>query len=170
MRHWSWLLAGLLALSGSGCAGYKLGPVNGLAAREKSVQVNPFENKTLQPRLTDEVTQQLRKQLQRDGTYQIASHNDGDILVGGTVIRYERQMVSFTSSDVLTVQDYRLELRAQVTARDRSTGKVLLDQVVTGTTVIRVTNDLTSAERQAMPLLAADFAKNVTTLLAEGAW
>jgi hypothetical protein len=42
--------------------------------------------------------------------------------------------------------------------------------VVTGTTLIRVTTDLTSTERQALPLLAADLAKNVTALLAEGAW
>jgi hypothetical protein len=159
-----------VALGGSGCAGYKLGPVNGLAAREKSVQVNPFDNQTLEPRLTDAVTSQLRKQLQLDGTYQLASHNDGDIVVSGSVTRYVRQEVSFSSSDILTVRDYRLELSAQVTARDRSTGKVILDQVVTGTTLIRVTTDLTSTERQALPLLAADLAKNVTALLAEGAW
>ena len=170
MRHWQWLLVSLVALGGSGCAGYKLGPVNGLAAREKSVQVNPFDNQTLEPRLTDAVTSQLRKQLQRDGTYQLASHNDGDIVVSGSVTRYVRQEVSFSSSDILTVRDYRLELSAQVTARDRSTGKVILDQVVTGTTLIRVTTDLTSTERQALPLLAADLAKNVTALLAEGAW
>ena len=165
-----WLLVGLVALGGSGCAGYKLGPVNGLAAREKSVQVNPFANHTLEPRLGDAVTSQLRQELQRDGTYQLASHNDGDIVVSGVVTRYYRYEVSFSSGDVLTVRDYRLELRAQVTARDRSTGKVILDQPVTGNTLIRVTNDLTSAERQAMPLLAADLAKNVTVLLTEGAW
>ena len=170
MRLCRWLLVGLVALGGSGCAGYKLGPVNGLAAREKSVQVNPFDNQTLEPRLTDAVTSQLRKQLQRDGTYQLASHNDGDIVVSGSVTRYVRQEVSFSSSDILTVRDYRLELSAQVTARERSTGKVILDQVVTGTTLIRVTTDLTSTERQALPLLAADLAKNVTALLAEGAW
>ena len=56
-----------------------------------------------------------------------------------------------------------------MTARDRSTGKVILDQPVTGFTLIRVTTDLTSTERQALPLLAADLAKNVTALLAEGA-
>ena len=39
-----WLLVGLVALGGNGCAGYKLGPVNGLAAGAKSVQVNPFTN------------------------------------------------------------------------------------------------------------------------------
>ena len=170
MRHWQWLLVSLVALGGGGCAGYKLGPVNGLTAREKSVQVNPFDNQTLEPYLTDAVTSQLRKQLQRDGTYQLASHNDGDIVVSGSVTRYMRQEVSFSSSDILTVRDYRLELSAQVTARDRSTGKVILDQVVIGTTLIRVTTDLTSTERQALPLLAADLAKNVTALLAEGAW
>ena len=165
-----WLLVGLVALGGSGCAGYKLGPVNGLAAREKSVQVNPFANHTLEPRLGDAVTSQLRQELQRDGTYQLASHNDGDIVVSGVVTRYYRYEVSFSAGDVLTVRDYRLELRAQVTARNRSTGKVILDQSVTGYTLIRVTNDLVSTERQALPLLAADLAKNVTSLLAEGPW
>ena len=170
MRFFGWLLVGWLALAGNGCAGYKLGPVNGLAAREKSVQVNPFTNKTLQPRLGDEVTRQLRKQLQQDGSYQLATHNDGNIVLGGSVTHYARQEVSLSPSDTLTVRDYRLELRAQVTAYERSTGKVILDRPVAGYTLIRVTTDLTSTERQAMPLLAGDLAKNVTALLAEGAW
>ena len=170
MRHGLWLLVGLVALGGSGCAGYRLGPVNGLAAREKSVQVNPFSSQTLEPRLSDAVTSQLRKQLQRDGTYQLATRDDGDIVVSGLVTRYDRHQVSFSSSDILTVRDYRLELEAQVTARERSTGKIILNQPVSGFTLIRVTADLTSTERQALPLLAADLAKNVTSLLAEGAW
>ena len=170
MRPRRWLLVGLVALGGSGCAGYKLGPVNGLAAREKSVQINPFANHTLEPRLGDALTTQLRKALQQDGTYQLASHNDGDIVVSGSITRYQRQEVSFSSSDILTVLDYRLELTALVTARERSTGKVILNQPVTGFTFIRVTTDLTSAERQALPLLAADLARNATALLAEGGW
>jgi len=170
MKVWRWLLVGLVVLGGSGCAGYSLGPVNGLTAHGRSIQVNPFANQTMEPRLGDAVTTQIRQELQRDGTFQLASHDDGDILLSGTINRFVRFEVSFSSSDVLTVLDYRLEIRAQVTARDRSTGKVILDQPVTGTTIIRVNNDLTSSERQAMPLLAADLAKNVTALLAEGAW
>jgi hypothetical protein len=168
LRHW--LLIGLVALGGSGCAGYKLGPVSGQTAGAKSVQINPFTNTTLEPRLGDEVTAQLRKQLQRDGTFHLASHDDGDIVVSGSVIRYYRQGISLSSSDTLTVQDYRLEVRAQVTARERSSGKLILNQPVSGFTIMRVTSDLTSDERQVMPLLAADLAKNVTTLLAEGGW
>jgi hypothetical protein len=170
MRLRYWLFAGLLAFGGNGCAGYKLGPVSGLAARAKSVQVEPFSNQTLEPRLGDAVTAQLRKELQRDGTYQLASHNDGDIVVSGSITRYHRQEVSLSSADVLTVRDYRIEMIAQVTARERSTGKVIFEQPVTGATLIRVTSDLVSTERQALPLLAADLARNVTELLAEGSW
>jgi hypothetical protein len=164
------LLVGLVALGTSGCAGYKLGPVNGQTAGAKAVQINPFTNTTLEPRLGDEVTAQLRKQLQRDATFKLASHDDGDIVISGSVNRYVRQEISLSPSDTLTVRDYRLELRAQVTAHEKGTGKVILNQLVMGYTLIRVTTDLTSTERQALPLLAADFAKNVTALLAEGGW
>ena len=154
----------------SGCAGYQLGPTNGLNPREKSVQVVPFVNRTLQPRLTDVVTSQIREELQRDGTYELASHGNPDIILSGALTRYQRQEVTFVPNDILTVQDYRVILTAQVTARERSTGKLLIDQTVNGYTLLRVGSDLPSAERQAMPLLAADLAKNITALLAEGKW
>jgi hypothetical protein len=160
----------LLAVCLSGCVGYQLGPANGLAAGEKSVQITPFANKTLEPRLTDVVTAQLRKAIQRDGTYQLVSNRDADIVVSGALTRYQRQEVTLAANDILTVRDFRVTLTAQVTARERSTGKLILDQLVTGYTLIRVGADLPSAERQAMPLLADDLARNVTALLAEGKW
>jgi hypothetical protein len=154
----------------SGCAGYRMGPVNGVAARERSVQFNPFTDRTLEPRIADWVNQEMRKQLQRDGTFQLATHNDGDIVVNGALLSYNRQEISFAASDILTVRDYRRHRIAQVTAFDRSTGKLILNQAVKGQTIIRVTSDLTSSERQAMPLLAEDLAKKVVALLAEGSW
>lgn len=164
------MLLGWVVLALGGCAGYQLGPVNGLTAGEKSVQVTPFINETLEPRLTDYVTAQVRKNLQKDGTYRLATHGDADIILTGKMIRYDRFEVTLSSTDILTVRDYRLMLTAQVSARERSTGKVLLEQAVTGTTLMRVGPDLTSAERQAMPLLAGDLARNVTALLSEGKW
>jgi hypothetical protein len=160
----------LLALTLCGCAGYRLGPVNGLAAGERSVQITPFVNRTIEPRLTDPVTSQLRKELQRDGTYKLASHGDGDIIVTGSLTRYDRLEVTLASNDILTVRDFRLRLTADVVAMERTTGKTNLHQTVTGSTLIRVGNDLTSAERQALPLLAQDLARNVTALLADGKW
>jgi hypothetical protein len=159
-------LAGCL----SGCAGYRLGPTSGVVGREKSVLVYPFANQTLQPRLTDAVTSQLRKELQRDGTYQLSSNGEADIIVNGNLTRYQRQEVTLAPTDVLRVRDYRVVLTAEVHARERNTGKVLLNQQVMGYTLIRVGADLPSAERQAMPLLADDLAKNITALLVEGKW
>jgi hypothetical protein len=154
----------------NGCAGYRLGPSNGMAAGERSVRVTPFVNSTMEPRLSDAVTQQMRKQLQREGTFRLATRDDADILLSGVLTRYERFEISFAPNDVLTGLDYRLILVAQITARERATGKTILDKEVRGRTLIRVGTDLTSAERQALPLLAEDLAKNITELLADGTW
>jgi hypothetical protein len=166
-RH---LTVAVLSIWVSGCAGYHLGPTNGMEAGEKSILVNPFVNQTLQPRLTDTVTSQMRKELQRDGTYKLSTRGDADITVAGALTSYQRIEVTFATTDILTVQDFRLSLTARVTARERATGKEILNQTVSGFTLIRVGADLPSAERQAMPLLAADLAKNITALLVEGKW
>jgi hypothetical protein len=166
--HCTLLLASLPFLFG--CAGYRLGPTNGVAAGEKSIQIMPFVNQTLEPRLTDAVTAQLRKQLQHDGTFRLATHDDGDIVVTGIITRYTRHELSFQPADTLTARDYRISLTAQVTARDRISGKVVLDQEISGFTLLRVGSDLVSSERQSLPLLAGDLAKNVTSRLADGSW
>jgi hypothetical protein len=158
-----------LALALTGCA-YHLGPTNGVVAQEKTIQVNPFANHTLEPHLTDEVTTQLRKQLQRDGTYHLATHGEADIIVSGVITNYSRQALSFQPQDTLTVQDYRVSLTAIVTARERMSGKVLLDQPVTGYTLMRVNSILPESERQSRPLLAESLAKSITALLVDGSW
>ncbi len=170
MRRTTQFGVGVLLLLLTGCAGYRLGPTNGLAAGEKSVGFAPFANQTFEPRLTDAVTSQLRKEVQRDGTFQLVTRGDPDIVVTGVLTRYVRGEITFSPVDVLTVRDYRLIVTAQVTARERASGRVLFDQPVTGYTLMRVGPDLPSAERQALPLLAQDLAKNITALLAEGKW
>ncbi len=154
----------------AGCAGYHLGPVNGAVAGGKSIEIVPFNNQTLQPRLGDAVTQALRERMQTDGTYRLATRSPGDVVVTGVITSYRRQSVSFLRSDVTTPEDYRVELTAHVTARDRASGKVLLDKNVNGYTLVQVGTDLADAERQSLPLLAEDLARNITQLLTEGSW
>jgi len=153
----------------SGCA-YRLGPSNGESAGRRSIQVNPFENKTLEPRLIDAVSFALRRQLQQDGTYTVDTKNEGDIVLSGTIVSYERRSLSLQSRDALTPRDYRLTITTQVTARDRVSGKLLLDKKLVGHSDIRIGADLASAERQALPLIAADLARNATALLVDGTW
>ena len=160
----------LVLCSFAGCAGYRLGPANGAVSGEKSIEVLPFNNQTLQPRLGDALTQALREELQTDGTYQLTARDSGDVVVTGVVTSYSRSGVSFLSSDAATPQDYRIDVTAHVTAREHATGRLLLDKDVTGQTLVPVNSDLADAERQALPLLAQDLARNITGLLTEGAW
>lgn len=153
----------------AGCAGYKLGPTNGVVAGEKKIQITPFLNHTLEPRLGDAVTTAVRQSIQRDGTYRLASHGDADIVVTGVVTKYTRHELNFEPHDVLTVQDYRVSVTAQITARDVSTGNTT-NWTSTAYTLVRVGSDLSSSERQAMPVLADELAKNVTGSLVDGSW
>ncbi len=170
MRRLRPLWAGFLVVALAGCAGYRVGPTNGLDADEKTIQIIPFTNQTMEPRLSDAVTAALRKEFQRDSTYRLATSEAGDFVVTGVITQYHRREVSLQPNDVLTGRDYQVSMTAHVTARERGTGKVLLDRPVTGYTLIRVGSDLTSAERQALPLLADDLAKQVTALVADGSW
>jgi hypothetical protein len=63
-----------------------------------------------------------------------------------------------------------LQLIVKISARERATGKVLVDREVMGTTSIRVGADLASAERQAIPMLADDLARRATSLIVDGTW
>jgi hypothetical protein len=170
MRLREFFLVGVTAALLAGCSSYHLGPVNGTVAREKSIEVLPFNNQTLQPRLGDAVTQALRERLQVDVTYRLATSGPGDIIVTGVITRYHRHGLSFLKNDATTTEDYRVDVITHVTARERATGKLLLDKNVTAYTLVNVGNDLASSERQATPLLAEDLARNIAELLTDGAW
>lgn len=161
---------GALALLLAGCASYHLGPVNGAVAGEQSVEILPFNNQTLQPRLGDAVTQALRERFLVDGTYRLATHHDGDIVVTGVITQYRQQGLSYLAQDAATTENYRVDITAHVVARERDSGKVLLEKNVSGYTLVHVGLTLADAERQAAPLLAEDLARNITGLITEGAW
>ena len=170
MRLQSLLFVMALALGAGGCAGYRLGPTNRELTGGKTIQVNFFENRTREPRLVEAVNHALRKRLQQDGTYKLNTRGDGDVVVNGAILKYERQGVSFQPTDILTARDYQVRLIVKVTATERVSGRVVLEREVTGRTMVRIGADLASAERQALPLVTDDLARNATTWLVDGAW
>ena len=170
MRVPNFFLLALLAVLLTGCAGYHLGPVNGAVAGEKAVEIQPFNNQKLQPRLGDAVTQALRERVQADATYRLATRDSGDIVVSGVIKRYDRAGLGYLNSDFTTPQNFRIEMTAHVVIRERASGKLLLDRDVKAHTLVNVGLDFASSERQAAPLLAADLAQNIVALLTEGAW
>jgi hypothetical protein len=169
MRRSVLFLLPLLAFLSGGCA-YRLGTTNGERAGARSVEIAPLENKTVVPRLTEAVTHALRTEMMRDGTYKVDTSGDGDILVTGVIVDYDRKTTALQPRDSLSPRNYSLIITAHITARERIGGKVLLDRKVKGHSDIRIGADLASAEREALPLVAADLARNATALLVDGSW
>jgi hypothetical protein len=170
MRALKIFLPGLVAVMLAGCASYHLGSVNGDVAGDKTVEVLPFNNQTLQPRLGDTVTQALRERLQVDGTYRLTTSEPGDLVISGVIRGYDREGLGYLNRDSSTMQNYRVTVTAHVVIRDRASGKLRLDRDVKGHTLVNVGPDFASSERQAAPLLAADLAQNITEALTEGTW
>lgn len=166
------LALGLAAavVSLTGCAGYKVGTTAAFPAGQHSIQIGLIQNKTMEPRLIEAVNNALRKRFQQDGTYQLDTRGESDVVLTGVITRFDRSVVSFQPADILTVRDYALSLTAKLTVKERGTGKVLFEREVAGRTTIRAGTDLASAERQAVPLLAEDLARNATSLIVDGAW
>jgi hypothetical protein len=158
-----------VALS-AGCAGYKLGPTNGITAGSRSVAVRPFINHSYDPRVTEYLAISFRKQFIQDGTYRLETGDGGDIIVRGEIMRLDRTPLAYQTNDVLTPQQYTLILSARVIAIEATTGKTNLNQIVQGRTYIPVGNDEFSSERQAIPLLTDDLARRAVGLLVDGTW
>ncbi len=166
----NWAVFGLV-LALAGCAGYRLGPTNGTQSGARSVEVRPFANRTYEPRLTEAVTQQLRNQLQQDGTYRLVTGGGGgEVVVTGEITRFEREPLSFQPRDVIATRDYAIHVRAHVRAVETASGQVLFDRDIQGRTTVRNVPDLGSAERQAAPLAAENLAQNIRSLLVDGTW
>jgi len=153
-----------------GCASYKLGPTGDIKAGERSIQIMPFQNQTMEPRLTDYITMALRNRFQQDGTYRLATQNDGDYLLSGKIIDLTRSGISYNPNDLVTMRDYRLRVTVQISLIDRSTGKTISQKNISAHTVVLAGSDMASAERQALPVLSDELARNVVTAITEGGW
>jgi hypothetical protein len=160
----------LLLVSLAGCAGYRLGPTNGTESGTRSVQVLPFVNESAEPGLADEVTTAVRKSVQRDGTFKLASRSEADLIVSGVLSDFRRRELSLSRNDLRTVSDYQVAVTAKVTIRERATGKVVSERTITGGALLRVGDDLVSSERQALPQIARDLARQITGQLVDGSW
>jgi hypothetical protein len=165
------ILTGFTALLLWGCAGYRVGPVGEQVAGARGISVPMARNTTLEPRLVEPVTSALRRHIQQDGTFRLETGGAGaDLVLELTLVGYERLPMAFRRQDVITVQEYELQLTARMVLRERGVEQPILDRNVSGRAAILVGPDQTSAERQAAPLLADDLARRAVILVSEGSW
>jgi ABC-type uncharacterized transport system auxiliary subunit len=162
--------AALVLFSLGGCLGYHIGPVQPYYLRSvHTIAIPTFENKTLIPRISELVTDSVIKQFQQDGTYRITNEDQADAILKGEIRRITRAPARSVRGNVLATAEFNLTMRVRCFLIDRVSGKVLASPPeVNGTTSFFVGPDITSDERQALPLAAEELATRLVSQLSEG--
>ncbi len=154
------LLAGLAATGA--CAHYRLGT----SARPgfASLYVAPVDSRVLLPQARAVVAAAVRDALLQDGRVTLAaSPETAEATLRITLIGYDRGVMASNSADTGLAREFALNLRAACTLTDNRTGRPLFTgRELTAHRNAYVDSGLLQAEYQALPLLAAALADQVT--------
>jgi hypothetical protein len=161
-------LATVFCLALGGCLGYHVGPVKPYYLRDiHTIAVPTFKNRTLVPRIEVLVTNTVIKQLQQDGTFQIVSGDKADATLGGEIFSIVRTPARSVTGNVLATTEFNLALTVKYSLTGRYGEQLATSQAV-GTTSFFVGSDVTTDERQALPLATEDLATRLVSQISEG--
>ena len=162
-------LATVFCLALSGCLGYHVGPVKPYYLRDvHSLAVPTFKNRTLVPRIEVLVTDTVIKQLQQDGTFQIESGDKADATLNGEVYRIARTPARSVRGNVLATTEFALTLSVKYSLTGKNGEQLAAASDAIGTTTFFVSSDVTTDERQALPLATEDLATRLVSQISEG--
>jgi hypothetical protein len=161
--------AALACLGLSGCLGYHVGPAKPYYLRDiQTIAIPTFTNKTLIPRVEVLVTDTVIKQFQQDGTFKIGNGDSADATLKGEIIRISRSPARSVRGNVLATSEFNLAMRLKYRLVGPD-GKALGPSgEVVGTTCFFVGTDVTTDERQALPLATEELATRLVAQLSEG--
>ncbi len=123
----SLLPACALALSLLPGCGYHLGGLRCNALKDMDTFcVNMFANHTTQPNVAMQMTTALADNLQRDGSFRMASPSDCDFKIDGTVTRIVRDSLRTDSQDSYISSEIGLVVHVSYVVTDCRDGKELM--------------------------------------------
>ncbi len=164
--------SGAIIISGlclTGCLGYHIGPAKPYYLREiHSIAVPTFKNSTLIPRIEVLLTSTVIKQFQQDGTFRIASDENADATLKGDIIHIGRSPARSVRGNVLATTEFNLNMRVRYTLVGRDGKPLAPPAEAVGTTSFFVGTDVTTDERQALPLATEELATRLVSQLSEG--
>lgn len=163
------IAATLACLSLTGCLGYHIGPAKPYYLRDvHTIAIPTFANKTLIPRVEVLVTGTVIKQFQQDGTFKIGNSENADATLKAEIIRISRSPARSVRGNVLATSEFNLAMRVKYRLIGPDGKPLGPSGEVVGTTSFFVGTDVTTDERQALPLATEELANRLVTQLSEG--
>jgi len=163
------LAAAIACFALNGCLGYHIGPAKPNYLRDvRAIAIPTFENKTLLPRIEVLVTDTVIKQFQQDGTYRIVSGEKADATLKAEISRVSRSPARSVVGNVLATSEFNLSMHVKWRLVGPDGKNLGPPGEVVGTTSFFVGSDVTTDERQALPLATEELANRLVTQLSEG--
>jgi hypothetical protein len=162
-------IAALTLVCLSGCATYKLGPckpkfMDGV----HTIAVPNFHNHTLEPHIETLVTTTIIKQIQQDGTLQVAREADADVTLKGRIDEVRRHARRSVRGNVRATREFELQLVLEYELIRNSTGELLNHGRIIGSSNFFVSNDVQTEETVAIPTAVEEAAVDLVSSLTEG--
>jgi Lipopolysaccharide-assembly len=152
-----------------GCAGYTLGPTPPTYMKGvQKIAVPILKNATIAPDIEALATTTVIRQIQQDGTYQVTGASQADAIVVGTITSVDRSKARSLVGNVLASAEFNLRITIDFRIERPDTQQLLGRRIVEGDTSFFVGNDVSSQERQAVPLAVQDAAVQFVSYLTEG--
>jgi outer membrane lipopolysaccharide assembly protein LptE/RlpB len=151
------LMGGSLLLSG--CGTYHV--TSAVPTELRTISVPIFENKTGFPEFGVIATQYTLREIQREGSLKIAPLDSASLKLLCSVSN-ERHAISFNRAYGSRASEYRYTLVAHVTLVERSTGKLLLDDVpISASTTFLTHDDLLTGMQNSAPRVSKELSRNI---------
>ena len=153
----------------NGCLGYHIGEVKPFYLKDvKTIAIPTFKNETLIPHIDSLVTDTVIKHFQQDGTYRIVNESAADAVLKAEITRITRSPARSLVGNVLATTEFNLSMHVRYRLVTR-TGEMLTSSAeAVGTTSFFVGTDVTTDERQALPLATEELAVHLVRQLSEG--
>ncbi len=157
---------------------YQLGEIRPTAMRAvHALAIPSFRNSTLLPRTEVLLADITIRMFQNDGTYRIVPEEQADAILQCKLVAVSRSPILSSTTNIFQTQQFQLQIQVQYQVINRITGSVLQAGNANGETTYFVGadrsstfvgTDLTSDERQALPLAARSMATSLMGQLTQG--
>jgi outer membrane lipopolysaccharide assembly protein LptE/RlpB len=134
----------LAAILTAGCGYHLVGYGSSLPNHIKTIAIPTFKNSSIEPNIHRDVTDSIRRAFISDGRLKLIDARRADLIIKGTLIKYQLQPVSFSAQD--TVDEYIIRLGVQIKAYDRIKKKLLFKQEFNPQWDYRVTSSVVDSE------------------------
>jgi hypothetical protein len=151
------ILAGCVC---AGCASYRFG--NTVPESRRRLAVPVFANAVNQAEAEAVVTEALRREIIRDGSFTLTPADRAALSLTGTVTDYTLKPLRYEQDTRSTPVEYRATLTAQATLVDATTGAVVVTAFTrTAETTVTAGDDLQTAKASALRRAAQSLARSI---------